>query len=62
MIESGACTRPQLFEGLRKAAEMVSSGAYRPIGEMLVSLGYVTQEQLDAALEQQSSEEAEETA
>ncbi|MDO8692197.1 MAG: hypothetical protein Q7R39_19670 [Dehalococcoidia bacterium] len=56
LIESGACTLPQLYEGLRKASEIVSRGEYRPIGEILVELGYVSIEQLEAALSIQDGE------
>ena len=56
LIESGACSRTQLYEGLRRAAEIVSEGEYRPIGEILVDLGYISREQLDAALAQQEAE------
>jgi len=59
LIESGACSRLQLYEGLRRATEIVSSGEYRPIGEILVELGYISREQLDAALAQQAAEDLE---
>lgn len=58
LIELGACTREQLYEGLRKAAELVGNGEYRPVGEILVNLGYVTREQLDESLRLQEAEEA----
>lgn len=59
LIEMGACTREQLYEGLRRAAELVAKGEYRLIGEILVDLGYISREQLDEALRQQE-ESAEE--
>lgn len=58
LIELGACRREQLYEGLRKAAELVGKGEYRPVGEILVDLGYVTREQLDESLRLQEEEEA----
>jgi hypothetical protein len=56
LVEMGACTKEQLYEGLRKAAEIVARGEYRPIGEILVELGYITGEQLEAALRKQQEE------
>lgn len=57
LIEMGACSRAQLYEGLRRAAELVGRGEYRPIGEILVDLGYVSREQLEAALGRQAEDE-----
>ncbi len=62
LVESGACTLPELYEGLRRASEIVSRGEYRPIGEILVELGYVSIEQLESALSAQAAETAGEQA
>lgn len=59
LIEMGACTRQQLYEELRRAAELVAKGEYRPIGEILVDLGYINREQLEESLRQQGEEDTE---
>lgn len=56
LIEMGACSQAQLYEGLHRAAELVGKGVYRPIGEMLVDLGYVSREQLEESLRLQGED------
>ncbi|MBI2849063.1 MAG: hypothetical protein HYX88_02930 [Chloroflexi bacterium] len=58
LIEEGVLTKEQLYDGLRQAAQIVSSGTYKPIGQILIELGYVTREQLDRALSQQEEDKA----
>ena len=51
-VEKGFLTKEQLLEALCiQAKENIETGTHRLIGQILISLGYMTEDQIDDVLE-----------
>lgn len=51
-VEKGFLTKDQLSEALTiQANENIENGTHRLIGQILLALGYITEEQIDEVLE-----------
>jgi len=46
----------QVYRGLQEQTRLQGQGRYRPLGQVLLQMGYVSEGQIDEALERQSQD------
>ncbi|MGQ9675923.1 MAG: hypothetical protein ACUVX1_09670 [Chloroflexota bacterium] len=46
----------QVFRGLQEQSRLQNQGRYRPLGQVLLQMGFVSEGQIDEALERQTQD------